>query len=195
MTRKLRKLSAEERRLWSYVTNTTVPLPGRETEPSFEELLSGPQATDAAAPAPARSGQRPAAPPAAPSGPAAWTLDGATQRRLRRGRMRPEATLDLHGMRQAEAHAALVRFVGHARARGRRCVLVITGKGLTAGRPDPDMAPFMQPQQEGGILRARLSDWLAQEPLRHQVYWAGPAHPTHGGSGAHYLLLKKPSAL
>jgi DNA-nicking Smr family endonuclease len=57
-------------------------------------------------------------------------IDRANAERLKRGLHRIEARLDLHGMTQAEAHAALSAFIAASRAAGRRCVLVITGRGL-----------------------------------------------------------------
>ncbi len=74
-------------------------------------------------------------------------IDAKTKRRLTRGRTPIDATLDLHGMRQHEAHGALSHFVASAFARGRRNLLVITGKGVR--RTD-----FAQFEQKG---RAALS--------------------------------------
>ena len=77
--------------------------------------------------------------------------------KLRRGRLDPEARIDLHGMTSEHAHAALTGFIRAAHADGLRLVLVITGKG----RPD---AQAMQPHRHG-ILRHSLPHWLAAPPL------------------------------
>ena len=66
--------------------------------------------------------------PAADGRPGA-RVDRANAERLKRGRHPVEARLDLHGLTQAEAHRALPRFLRAARAGGKRCVLVITGRG------------------------------------------------------------------
>ncbi len=113
-------------------------------------------------------------------------VDGATQRRLRRGRARIDARLDLHGMRQAEAHDALIGFVLRAKDRGHRCVLIITGKGTRgAGHTNPYEA------SGPGVLRTRLRQWLAQDPLRAICYGLEEAHPRHGGAGAFYVFIRR----
>ena len=61
--------------------------------------------------------------------PRAAPLDRQTSRQLDKGKLEVEARLDLHGMRQRDAHAQLRRFLKTAQARGLKHVLVITGKG------------------------------------------------------------------
>src|SRR5205807_8439885 len=80
-------------------------------------------------------------------------IDRATAERLKRGRYPVEARLDLHGMTQAEAHRAMADFISRSRARGRRCLLVITGHG----------------RMGGGILKAAVPRWLGEPDLRHHV--------------------------
>ncbi len=103
--------------------------------------------------------------------------DARTMERLRRGRLRPQARLDLHGLTQDEAHRALVGFVVGAREAGRRCVLVITGRGR---------ASF-----GAGVLRAQAPRWLNTAPLRAHILGFAEAQPKDGGAGALYVLLKK----
>ena len=57
-------------------------------------------------------------------------LDRRTATRLRRGQILIDSSLDLHGLTQREAHSTLANTLTAAQARGERCVLVITGKGL-----------------------------------------------------------------
>jgi DNA-nicking Smr family endonuclease len=85
-------------------------------------------------------------------------LDGATSKRLGKGQIAPDATLDLHGMTQDHAHRALDRFLTHSLALSRRCVLVVTGKGARQKQdPGPD-APWMR--RGSGILSALVPLWL-----------------------------------
>jgi len=88
--------------------------------------------------------------------------------KLRRGRIEPEARVDLHGMTSERAHAALVAFILAAHADGLRLVLVITDKG----RPDEYA---MQPHRHG-ILRHSLPHWLAAPPLTGRVLQLPPPH-------------------
>jgi DNA-nicking Smr family endonuclease len=104
-------------------------------------------------------------------------VDTRTVERLRRGQLRPEARLDLHGMTQAEAHRALERFVPQARDAGKRCIIVITGKGsVSAG---------------GGVLRNAVPGWLNSPSLRSAVLAYAEAIPRDGGAGALYVLLRR----
>ena len=104
-------------------------------------------------------------------------IDRATAERLKRGRYPVAASLDLHGMTQAEAHRALADFIPRSRAGGRRCLLVITGHG----------------RMSGGVLKAAVPRWLGEPELRRHVLTIAPARPQHGGHGALYLLLRKAS--
>jgi DNA-nicking Smr family endonuclease len=104
-------------------------------------------------------------------------IDRANAERLKRGLHRIEARLDLHGMTQAEAHRTLSDFVAASRGAGRRCVLVITGRGL--GQRGP------------GVLKSSVPRWLEESELRRHVLAIAPAQPHHGGPGATYLLLRR----
>jgi DNA-nicking Smr family endonuclease len=102
-------------------------------------------------------------------------IDRASAERLKRGRLQIDARLDLHGMTQAEAHNALAGFVAGGRTAGRRCVLVITGRGVAGG----------------GVLRHAVPRWLDEPGLRRHLLAIAPAQPRDGGNGALYLLLRR----
>jgi DNA-nicking Smr family endonuclease len=169
--RRSRGLTEADRALWRAYAAEIVPLPGRELPP-------GP----AAPPVPVAT---PPAPPAAPP-PPRWAppdiavntppsgLDDRRWRDLRRGRIRPERTLDLHGRRAQDAHAAVHAFVADAYAEGLRCVAVITGRGSSP---------------EGGVLRRELPHWLNAPDLRRVLL--GAAHPHSANTGAVHLLLRR----
>lgn len=110
-------------------------------------------------------------------------MDAKTHGRLKRGKLAPEARIDLHGMTAERAHGALRGFILDAAARGQRLVLVITGKGREA---DPHMGPARR-----GVLRNAVPQWLAQPPLGPLVLQLTPAHDRHGGGGAYYVYLKR----
>jgi DNA-nicking Smr family endonuclease len=88
-----------------------------------------------------------------------------------------EARIDLHGMTQSEAHRVLTGFITGQQAAGRRCVLVITGKG--------------RGKQGAGILRESVPRWLNEGPLRERVLAFDYARPQDGGEGALYVLLRR----
>jgi len=203
-----RALQAEERALWAEIARSTNPLSGR-TAPMVPSpvALPEPVATPPARPeppsadeghrwlAPFRVGER-AAPaagehfgplpgPSDPRRPAAPRMDARALTRMVRGRLTPEARLDLHGLTLAEAQPALGRFVHGAHAAGVRLVLVITGKGRT-GRASGHPA-----EGRAGALRREVPLWLARPPLAPMVLQVVPAHARHGGDGALYVYLAR----
>jgi DNA-nicking Smr family endonuclease len=112
-------------------------------------------------------------------------LDRQTARRLERGRLAVEARLDLHGMRQRDAHAALRRFLKAAQAKGHRHVLVITGKGA-----DPSARRSFYEAEERGVLRQAVPHWLGQPDLADVVVSYSEAPRRLGGEGALYVRLR-----
>jgi DNA-nicking Smr family endonuclease len=119
------------------------------------------------------------------------TFDPRHARKLRRGHLEIEGRIDLHGMRQSEAHAALSRFLISSAAQGKRWVLVITGKGTPAGRSNESEwhRPFDEPQR--GVLKRNVPHWLAEPDLRSIVVSYTEAAVEHGGSGALYVHLRR----
>ncbi|PCH75422.1 MAG: DNA mismatch repair protein MutS [Rhodobacteraceae bacterium] len=104
--------------------------------------------------------------------------------RMKRGKLRPEGRLDLHGMTMNRAQPALVRFILSAQASGKRLVLVITGKG----KPSDTSGPIPVPH---GVLRHQVPHWLSTPPLAQAVLQISPAHNSHGGGGALYVYLRR----
>ena len=162
-----RRLSEEEERLWRHVMGGVDPLDGREAPPPTEK-----RNTDRSLPS--------APPPDLPvldRGIAAG-VDKRTATRLRRGQIPIEGRIDLHGLTQEDAYRALSAFLAGSQEAGRRCVLVITGKGL---RPDGRV----------GVIRASLPHWLNQPHNRPRVLAFAGAAPRDGGEGALYVLLRR----
>ncbi|GAB4394936.1 MAG: Smr/MutS family protein [Kiloniellaceae bacterium] len=187
-------LSAEDRLLWDHVAGQIKPLTGRDRLYSrAAELLHDEEAVErnGRAPAPKKrraTGTAPAHPaPAVPSphrrpepdlthGSRA-NLDRRRAERLSRGKLPIEAALDLHGLRQAEAHRRLEHFLADCQTAGKRCVLIVTGKGLH--------------KEDGGVLRANVPRWLNEAPNRARVLSFDYAQQKHGGTGALYVLLRR----
>lgn len=115
-------------------------------------------------------------------------LDRNTSEKLRKGKLFIEGRVDLHGMNRREAHSRLKSFLGSAHRQGKRCVLVITGKGSSAQMTDD--APFMGGGRKG-ILKEEVPRWLMEPDLRRLVLDYRQAQVKHGGSGALYVLLKR----
>jgi DNA-nicking Smr family endonuclease len=96
------------------------------------------------------------------------------------------ARLDLHGMTLEKAHERIIQFIANSSYVGHRCVLIITGKGLSQSN---------QWWQEEGILRLQVPRWLDEAPLRSKITSHTLARPEHGGIGALYVFLKKRRAI
>ncbi len=103
-------------------------------------------------------------------------LDLRVERNLSLGDVVIEGRLDLHGLTESEAHERLLVFIDVAFGRGKRLVLVITGKGGE------------------GVLRANMPRWCDVPPLDEKVLAVRAAAPHHGGEGAYYVLLRKKNA-
>jgi DNA-nicking Smr family endonuclease len=179
--RRRRVLSRDERVLWTTVTKSIAPL---------RDLPADDTGDDAAEPAtpawPIKTTTKPrptapslpekkSPPPLAPLAP----LGRRMKQRVARGKDEIDGRLDLHGLTQGEAHAALLRFLRTASSRGARLVLVITGKGTRAA------------EGERGVLKRQVPHWLALPEFRALVIGFEDAHIAHGGEGALYVRVRR----
>lgn len=185
-----RPIRPEEQKLWSMVAATVHRKPGRKAPPP--EAAPAPLVDKAAPPKASKTPQPPPAPvwdgapftvgelakgPPRPGPlPRVGERDIEPRRKHRIAKERDPigARIDLHGLDQDRAQAALESFVLRAWDEGYRAVLVITGKGVRGG----------------GVLRRRAPEWLASPALRGVVAGVSAAHPRHGGEGALYVALK-----
>ena len=171
---KRRGLSPDERVLWSAVTRSIAPMRAGAAAPEEDAV----EAVRPAAPKPATAplarplAQQPMPPPLSP-------LGRRMRSRVARGKEEIDGRLDLHGLTQSEAHAALLRFLRQAGGRGARLVLVITGKGARGG------------EGERGVLRRQVPQWLRLPEFRALVIGFEQAHVAHGGEGALYVRVRR----
>lgn len=172
---KRRALSYDERVLWTMVTKSIDPM--HEALPQVDETPPAEPAKPARI-KPVSMAPPPSPPPSTPRPPPLTPLSRRARQRVARGRDAIDARFDLHGLTQAEAHAALARFLRSASDRGARLVLIITGKGR-AGDSDR------------GVLRRQVPHWLALPDLRDLVIGFEEAHGAHGGEGALYVRLRR----
>jgi len=156
---KKRPLRPDEQRIWAKVAVTVTPGPGRFVPEMPEDIQIGasdPSKKRKTAPTPPHFAPETYRP--SPSAPA----ERSGEKRVRRGRLEISGRLDLHGMTQVQARAALVGFLARTREHGGRCALVITGKG----RRDDGSADDRPFGHDGaGVLRRRLPEWLRQPDI------------------------------
>ncbi len=177
-----RVLSQDERVLWRTVTRSIAPLrdgagPDAETEPAFAEKPR--PSVRKAKPIEPLALAKSAPPPLVP-------LSRRMCRSVARGKQDIDARLDLHGLTQAQAHSALLRFLRDAGAREARLVLVITGKG------SKNLGARGDGTGERGVLKRQVPHWLALPEFRSLVIGFEDAGVRHGGEGALYVRLRRP---
>ena len=197
MRRPGRRLTAEEVQAWALVARTVrridpAPPPAGREEPPAKA-------------APAKASPMPAIPPVIPGLPAKkargrvppplparpsparrtedTALDGSWDRRIAKGALVPDFSLDLHGASLDQAYTRLMHGLTQARAMGARVVLVVTGK--------PRPVDAMDRGERRGAIRAKIADWLAASEHATHIAALRGAHPRHGGAGAMYLVLKR----
>lgn len=186
MAKRKKPSKEDDSALWRHVSRTVAAKPDWENShtrflPAMEQLMD--QATSQAI-QPLKSKRKPVpGTPAKPARPVAKTaeplihgvtagLDKRTAQRLKKGRLPIEARLDLHGHSQEQAFRALHGFIDGQWAAGRRCVLVVTGKGK-------------------GVLKDAVPRWLNEPLLRMKILSFTYAQRQDGGEGALYILLKR----
>lgn len=176
-------LSDADKKLWERVTDNITALDSdRAARPLVRRSfyrMDGPDLTTYSQPAPALTD---------PS----FTLrdrDHNWHQKLRRGKVKPEGRIDLHGMTEDRAYAALHRYIEEAQKRGKRFILVVTGKG---GRRSGYEQMSHRDYSDGrGILKTNVPRWLSQGILATRIVSFHSANGEHGGEGALYVILKR----
>lgn len=191
MSRAGRPLRPEEAALWEKVIASVRPIHhvraradaagSKPPEPMPEPPPPEPKRRPAGRVPPMRT---PPPPPRAPERPLdSATLDAGWDRRLSRGLVAPESTIDLHGHTLSSAYDRLDYGLALAIARGDRLLLLVTGR---PPRPESE-----RPHARGAI-RAAVHDWLAASRHADRIAAVRNAHPRHGGAGALYIVLRRP---
>lgn len=202
MKRPGRRLTAEEAQVWAQLARTVKPLEKRRALPLPPSTGSGGEggqpkagggAQAVAAPSPLTppkkiKGRVPAPLPPKPLPPKPQAesqlhLDGSWEKRIAKGTLVPDFSLDLHGANLDSAYSRLMHGLTQARAMGARVVLVVTGKPRPVDAADRG--------ERRGAIRAKIADWLAASPHASDIVAVRDAHRRHGGQGAIYVVLKK----
>jgi len=170
-------LSEEDRQVWKQVTESVKAYPGRSVPLTETDLQKDTVGGEPKPVSSRRTSEHPQALSKPRLKPRPGPIERNDMRRLSRGRLKLEASLDLHGLNQQQAHGLLRQFLESARQRGLRHVLVITGKGTTRGGE--------------GVLQRAVPLWLSQREFSGLVSAFDRAGRTHGGEGALYVRLRK----
>ena len=186
-----RRLSPEERAAWHQLARSVRPLTA-----SRRACVNEDEGTDEVRP------QTPASVPAskntlmnsvaaserspAPPAPAA-VLDSSWERRIKRGQLEPEMSIDLHGHTLVTAHQRLDRALADSVAKGVRVLLVITGKSRDGAES--------RDRPGRGAIRAEIAHWLDRSPFSAHIASIRNAHPRHGGMGALYVIMRRKNVI
>jgi DNA-nicking Smr family endonuclease len=185
-----RGLSAEEAAAWARLAATVKPM-RRYEPPPLGEVAAAQRQTEGERQSKPKPAKRPvtgplhwpSAGPPPPKGDDRSGLDSTWDRKLSRGALAPDFTLDLHGHTLASAHSRLDHGLTQAKALGARVVLLITGKSRPVDPADRG--------ERRGAIRAKVLDWLAAGPHASSIAAIRTAHRRHGGEGALYLILRR----
>ncbi len=186
-----RVLQPEEMQLWRKVTETVVPVEARPAsdDEMFAAMMRQHDVPQTPRPVQKASSQSYSIPVVQPAGrskaPELGAFDSRQSRQISRGHIEIDAVLDLHGMRQDEAHGALKRFLVQSQARGSRYVTVITGKGRRVDEDD------LWGERERGVLRRVVRTWLEDADFRSLVVSYTTAPRNHGGEGALFVHVRR----
>ena len=107
-------------------------------------------------------------------------MDGALARRFKREEIRVEAVLDLHGVKEKDARDKVLNFIKSCYNNQKRCVLIITGKGISD-----------EPFSEKGVLKKSVPGWLSSDDVGSLILAYKNPSEALGGAGALYVLLRK----
>lgn len=172
--------------LWRLVAQTVKPLPGRGVIPPEDAggTTSAPR-NPASSPngslnAPAKAVAAPAKATVTPTQKPLAPIEQRLLRQVRRGHRAIDGSIDLHGLRQAEALERLRYFLLRMQREGATLVIVVTGKGVS------------DTHDGRGVLRRQVPHWLRLPDMRPIVLGFEEAAPHQGGAGALYVRLRRP---
>lgn len=176
-----RPLGHDEKVLWGKVMATVKPLHAVKAKAE-----SNAPSSPAKPVRPPKSATKPiVAPPPLKNAPPALTvphnLDGHWDRRIKRGGLVPDISIDLHDANLSRAYARLDGALEQAIAQKFKVILLVTGKPRAHDRANGEGR---------GAIAAVVRDWLAASRHARHISAVRNAHPKHGGAGALYIVLK-----
>ncbi|MDA9931800.1 Smr/MutS family protein [bacterium] len=162
---KPRTLSVEEKGIWKKVARTIAPRKSNKGSGSSKPLFSILEFENMMRLPVDRKGLK---------GKNKLKIEINQDKKTRRGRVQIEAQIDLHDMTQLQAKYKLYQMIKGAKKNNKKCILIITGKGVRGE----------------GVLRGSFVEWVNDPEVRDLIATYAPAHKKHGGIGAWYIFLK-----
>ena len=112
---------------------------------------------------------------------------GELNKELKRGKINIDRRLDLHGYSLIDAYEKFKNEVRKMYKAKKRCILVITGKGLNSKNNNINERPRLF----HGKIKNSIISWINEEELRKHILTYQDASFEHGGDGAIFVYLRK----
>jgi DNA-nicking Smr family endonuclease len=106
------------------------------------------------------------------------SISASQAKRIDQGKLDIDGRLDLHGLTKLLAMEKFINYINDAYAKGKRMLLVITGKGKNS-------------ESGQGKLKQALLEWVNLPLVANKILRCTPAKQQHGGAGAFYIFLRK----
>ena len=110
-------------------------------------------------------------------------LEKNTLKKIKKGKLKIESKLDLHGFTLEESKKKVAGFILRNYKFNKRLLLIITGKGHRLS--------VSQGWRGIGKLKENVPIWLESIQLSKYILWSDSAGPENGGEGAIMVYLKK----
>lgn len=182
MTRKTkppRGLTPDEEAAWQAAAHLASPLKTKERHNALKRI----KATAQEQPKQLRADRPNVTLPSVPLAQGQYAgVDKNTAERFRKGAVKMDGRLDLHGYTREEAWQKVEQFIHRHYLQGSRNLLIVTGKGRASAE---------NPHAHAGVLRQYLPQWLTDDALRPYILAFDKAAHKDGGSGAFYVLLRR----
>ncbi len=113
---------------------------------------------------------------------------GEVNKELKRGKINIDRRIDLHGYGLAEAHEKFIGEVKKNYNKNKRCLLIITGKGV---HKKIENEQDTSPRLFYGKIKNSIINWINDEELKKYILTYQDAGFEHGGDGALFVYLRK----
>ena len=113
---------------------------------------------------------------------------GEINKDLKKGRIKIDRRLDLHGYTLLDAYEKFKDEVIKLYNKNKRCMLVITGKGVHLKRKE---STEENPKLFHGKIKKSIIDWIKEDQFKNYILTYQDAGFDHGGDGALFVYLRR----
>ncbi len=114
---------------------------------------------------------------------------GDINKDLKKGKIKIDRKLDLHGFSLVDAYDKFKNEVIKSYNKNKRCILVITGKGVHLSNKDNN--EDASPKLFYGKIKNSIISWINEDSMKNYILTYQDAGIEHGGDGAIFVYLRK----